>query len=182
MRARQILRPPSQFVWIPELKRGVLRISGSDALVAASGWTRFWMAGLVPVAQSGTSPDLVRSATFRAAMEGVWVPASLLPQQGVAWEQTGENEARIRIKSVNPGIVLEMTLAPSGAIEKIVGQRWSNANPDQQFRLQPFGGTVAASAMFGGYRIPSRLSVGNHFGKDEYLPFFQAEIERATYL
>jgi hypothetical protein len=182
MRARQILRPPSQFVWIPDLRSGIVRISGSDALVAGKAWTRFWMAGMVPVARSRTSPDLVRSAIFRSTMEGVWAPASLLPQQGVAWEQTGPDKARVRVQSVEPEIVLEMTLAPSGAIEEIVGQRWTNANPEQQFRLQPFGGTIEGNATFQGYTIPSRLKVGNHFGKDDYLPFFQAEITSATYV
>jgi hypothetical protein len=114
-------------------------------------------------------------------MEGVWVPASLLPQNGVVWEQAGPHNARIRVQRVAPEILLEMTLDSSGAVREIVGQRWSNANHEEVFRLQPFGGTVEADATFEGYTIPSKLSVGNHYGTDDYLPFFQAEIRNARY-
>jgi hypothetical protein len=181
MEARQILHPPSEFVWMPILRNGMMSISGADMLSRGSASTRFWLSGLIPVASERTSPDLVRSAIFRSAMEGVWVPASLLPQNGVAWEQIGPDIARVRIQRTDPEIVLEMSLGPDGALREIVGQRWSNANPQNVFRLQPFGGTMDEEATFGGYTIPVKLSVGNHFGRDEYLPFFQAEVVQATF-
>jgi hypothetical protein len=181
MEARQILHPPSEFVWIPQMQSGAMRISGSDALVAGSAWTRFWLLGLIPVANEKSSPDLLRSAIFRSTMEGVWVPASLLPQNGVVWEQAGPDKARIRVQRVAPEIVLEMTLDASGAVREILGQRWSNANPKKSFRLQPFGGTIEADATFEGYTIPSKIRVGNHYGTTDYLPFFQAEIASARY-
>jgi hypothetical protein len=158
-----------------------MRLSGSDALVAGSAWTRFWLHSLIPVANTKSSPDLLRSAVFRSTMEGVWVPASLLPQNGVVWEQAGPDKARIRVQRVAPEIVLEMTLDPSGAVREIVGQRWSNANQEKVFRFQPFGGRIEADATFEGYTIPSKLSVGNHYGTNDYLPFFQAEISNARY-
>jgi hypothetical protein len=181
MNARQILRPPTEFVWIPQMKSGFINISGSDALVAGSAWTRFWLFGLFPVAEARSSPDLVRSAVFRSAMEAVWVPASLLPQQGVKWEQIGPDTARVHIKSVSPALDLEITLGPTGSITEIVGQRWSNANPEKIFRYQPFGGTVQEEGTFDGYTIPSVMSVGNNYGTDDYLPFFQAKLTRVKY-
>ena len=181
MTARQVLRPPFEFVWMPKLTSGPMSISGSDGLVDGRAWTRFWLMGMVPVANAATSPDMVRSASFRAATEGLWVPASFLPQNGVEWEQSGPDKARLTINRVDPSITLELTLAPNGAVTEIVGQRWSDANADRQFRLQPFGGTIAAEATFGGYTVPSRLSIGNHYGTDEFLPFFQAEITSAVY-
>lgn len=60
--------------------------------------------------------------------------------------------------------------------------RWSDANPEKRFRLQPFGGTADAEATFGGFTIPSRLNVGNHNGTDDYLPFFQAKVVSARHL
>lgn len=181
MNARQVLRPPFEFVWMPVLKSGPMTITGSDALADGRAWTRFWINGLVPVANVGSSPDLVRSASFRAATEGIWVPASLLPQNGVKWEQTGKDRARVTVTAVKPAIILDLTLSSDGAVREIVGQRWSNANAGKEFRLQPFGGTVEAEASFGGYTIPSRVSVGNHYGTGDYLPFFQAEIVRASF-
>ena len=182
MKARQILRPPRDFVWIPTMQSGFLRISGFDALVAKSAWTRFWLFGLIPVANAQTSADLVRSARFRSAMEGVWVPTSLLPQNGAQWDQLGPDQARIRLQKVYPEVVLDLTLGKDGSVREVIGQRWSNANPEQVFRLQPFGGTISSEATFGGYTIPSALRVGNHFGTDDFLPFFQVEVTRADYL
>jgi hypothetical protein len=182
MEARQILHPPFEFVWIPEMRSGVMRISGADALVQGAAWTRFWLLGLVPLANARTSPDLVRSATFRSTMEGVWAPASLLPQNGVRWEQVSASRARVRIQRVDPEIVLDLVIGTHGELLEIVGQRWSNANPQQTFRLQSFGGSIQKERRFGGFTIPSRLKVGNHYGTDDYLPFFQAEIVSADYL
>lgn len=182
MRARQILHPPSQFVWIADLRSGAMRISGSDGLMEGSAWTRFWLMGLIPVAKARSSPDLVRSATFRSTVESIWAPANLLPQNGVVWEQTGDNAARLRFESVAPQIHLDLILGREGALREVVGQRWSNANPAKVFRPQPFGGTIQDHAQFGGYRIPSRLAVGNHFGTEDYLPFFQARISKAVFL
>ena len=181
MTAQQILRPPFEFVWMPVLTSGVMTITGSDALVAERAWTRFWLAGLVPVANEQTSSDMLRSAQFRAATEGVWLPASLLPQRGVRWQQEGSDQALLTFASVQPAIRLRLTLASDGAVREIVGQRWSNANSGRIFKLQPFGGTVLDEARFGGFTIPSRLHVGNHYGTAEYLPFFQAEIVDARY-
>lgn len=182
MTARQALRGPDQFIWLPRLRCGPISIVGSDALVGGDAWTRFWLLGLVPVAQEQTSPNLVRSAQFRAAVEsGLWLPTNLLPENGVNWEQIGPNEAEISFLRLEPQIVLRLTLSGNGAVKRVVGQRWSNANSERVFRLQPFGGTVSNERSFDGLTIPARVSVGNHYGTDEYLPFFQATITRAVF-
>jgi hypothetical protein len=94
--------------------------------------------------------------------------------------QTGANTARLRIQGTDPEIVLELTLGADGAVREIAGQRWSNANPENIFRLQPFGGTVSAERGFEGYTIPSSLEVGNHFGTSDYLPFFRVQVVSAS--
>ncbi|MHA6731662.1 DUF6544 family protein [Devosia sp. A369] len=180
MTARQILAPPTEFIWIPSMQLGVMQISGSDALVEGTGWTRFWINGLVPVVKLQATPNLNRSALTRAAMEAIWVPASLLPSNGVTWEQIGPNTARLAFKTgIEP---VDMTLGPDGRVLEVVTMRWSDANPEKIFRLQPFGGTMEAESTFEGFTIPSVVKVGNHFGTDEYLPFFQAQITAAEYL
>ncbi|KKB86797.1 hypothetical protein VW29_00630 [Devosia limi DSM 17137] len=180
MTAYQVLAPPSEFVWVPSMRSGLLRITGSDALVEGEGWTRFWINSLVPVVNQGASPDLNRSALTRAAMEAIWVPASLLPENGAAWEQTGPNTARVTFSTgVEP---VGITLAVDGKVVEIVSMRWSNENADKVFRLQRFGGAVEAEASFGGYTIPSRVKMGNHYGTENYLPFFQVAVTEAQYL
>lgn len=180
MTAHQVLAPPSEFVWVPVMRSGVMSISGSDALVQGVGWTRFWINGLVPVVNLQVSPDLNRSAQARAALESVWAPASLLPAHGVAWEQTGPNTARLTFATgVEP---VDLTLAADGRVLEVVTMRWSDVNADKTFRLQPFAGTMEAEQTFGGYTIPSELKVGNLYGSSDYLPFFQARITAADFL
>lgn len=180
MDARQVLAPPSAFVWMAVMRSGLMRISGSDVLVEGQAWTRFWMNGLIPAADARSSPDIVRSARARAAMEAIWVPASLLPSNEVKWEQTGPDMARLRFQTgIEP---VDLTLDADGCVKRIVTMRWSDANPEKVFRLQPFGGTVESEARFDGFTIPSELMVGNHFGTDAYLPFFQARVRTAEYL
>ena len=182
MVARQALRPPEQFVWIPRLRSGTMVITGSDALVSGRAWTRFWLLGLIPVANVPTSADLVRSAHFRAAVESaVWLPPSLLPENGVEWRQMAPDQARVVLRKYSPELVLNLTLDSDGAVREVVGQRWSNANPEMRFQLQPFGGTMTAEATFQGLTVPSEMAVGNHYGTDDYLPFFQARITHARY-
>jgi hypothetical protein len=181
MTARQILRPPFEFVWMPRLSSGPMRITGSDALVDGTAWTCFFLAGIVPVADVRSSPDLVRSAAFRSAVEGIWAPASLLPERGVRWEQIGKDCARLTFTRTVPPIAIELTLNADGTVREVAGQRWSNANPERRFRLQPFGGTILESATFGGFTIPAEVQVGNHYGTADYLPFFQARIVGARF-
>lgn len=180
MNAIQVLVPPSEFVWMPTMKSGPIRISGSDALVAGAAWTRFWINSFVPVVNVSSSFDLVRSALARSAMEAVWAPASLLPSNGVRWEQAGPDLARLHLSTgIEP---VDICLDADGRVTEISTMRWSDANPDKIFRLQPFGGVVEAEAEFAGFTIPSRISVGNHFGTENFLPFFQARVTTAEYL
>lgn len=55
-------------------------------------------------------------------------------------------------------------------------QRWSNANPEKQHRLQPFGGYLSEFRTFDGFRLPTHVEAGNHFETDQYFPFFVADV------
>jgi len=180
MAASQVLAPPDQFVWIPRMVSGPIEITGSDGLADGEAWTRFWLNRILPVVNLKGGSDLARSALTRSAMEAIWSPASLLPQYGPAWEQTGPDTARVTFDTgIEP---IELSLSPDGAVREVVTMRWSDANADRAFRLQPFGGTIEAEATFEGFTIPSRVRVGNHFGTDDYLAFFRAEIIGADFL
>lgn len=55
-------------------------------------------------------------------------------------------------------------------------QRWSNANPEKQHRLQSFGGYPSEFRTFDGFRLPTHVEAGNHFETDQYFPFFVADV------
>jgi hypothetical protein len=187
LRARQILAPPARgFVWQAEIGAGVMRVVGSDGLLRhpdgrCDSWTRFWLHGLVPLARVGANPDHCRAAATRAMLESVWVPASLLPQHGARWEPTGPDSAVVRFADVTGIEPLHLHLRDDGTLATVHALRWSDANPDKAYRLQPFGGTVLESAAIDGFTLPVRVEMGNHFGTADYAPFFQARITAAAF-
>lgn len=171
--ARQILAPPYGFVW--RLRAGA--ISGSDGATLETSWTRFWLFGLVPVVRTAGDPDHRRSALGRLVAEGAfWAPASLLPGQHVRWEEGGADVARAIIIHGGLEQAVDIALAADGQPRSVVIQRWSNANDDRTYRLQPFGGYLSGFRDFGSYRLPTRIEGGNRFGTDAYFPFFKADI------
>ncbi|HEX2560262.1 DUF6544 family protein [Phenylobacterium sp.] len=182
MRAREILAPPRGFVWLPAIGSGLMTFSGSDGLLHGQAWTRFWALGLIPVARASGGDDLARSAAARLFSEAaLWSPASMLPGPHVRWEAVDVDTARVVFQRPREPYAIDLTVAPDGRPLSFVMQRWSNANADKVFRSQPFGGTFAATRQFGDYTIPSRVSVGNHFGTDAYFPFFEATVTEARF-
>lgn len=186
MQARQILAPPGRgFVWQARIGEGLMRLAGSDGYLRNQGseesWTKFWLAGLVPLARIGGGPDHPRAAATRAMLEAIWVPATLLPQFGAEWRQTGPDSAEIRFADTPDLPPVHLTFDAQGDIVGIMALRWSDANPDRTYRLQPFGGRMLATAVFQGFRIPVTVELGNLWGTPDYAPFFQATLASAAW-
>jgi len=173
MTAAQTLALPHGFIWKMQAAKGLLRMSGSDT----ESWTRFWLTGLIPVARFGGTPDHRRSAFGRYAAEAVfWTPAALLPGPGVRWEALDEDTARVVISHDGMVQAVDVTVAGDGSPSQVSFLRWSNANPEKVFRLQPFGGYLSEYRDFGGFRLPTHVEAGNFFGTEEYFPFFIVDV------
>lgn len=172
MAARQILALPEGFVWAMRT-RGGIPISGSDS----GGWTRFRIFGLIPVARLGGDIDHTRSAFGRYAAEAViWSPAAVLPGPGITWEGVAESTARVTLRHGDLTQAVDVTVDAEGRPVTVSFQRWSNANPDKRYRLQPFGATLTDFRDVGGYRLAFQVEAGNLFGTEEYFPFFIAQV------
>ncbi len=187
MSAREILCPPCGFIW--SLRCGA--ISGTEGILQGASWTRFWLLRLLPVARVG-GQDHLRSAFGRLVAESAfWAPASLLPGAGVTWEVLSANSARVTLTAgplmagplmAGPLMAgplqqsVEIHVDAQGAPERVIFQRWSNANRDQVYRLQPFGGELSGFQEFDGYRLPTRVIAGNHYGTPDYFPFFKVTV------
>ena len=173
MEAAQILAAPDGFVWQMRARRGPVAISGSDS----GSWTRFWLMGVAPVARTGGSADHRRSAFGRLVAEAVfWTPAALLPGPGRHWEDLDATTTRVTVRQGNLEQAVDVTVDPDGRPVQVMLMRWSDANADKTFRLQPFGGTLTDFRRFGGFMLPTRVEAGNFFGTDAYFPFFIAEV------
>lgn len=181
MRAREILAPPHGFVWQASVGSGVLRFAGSDAYVDGEAWVRFSGLGVLPVARPRSTPDLVRSASARSMLEALWVPAALLPGNNVVWEAIDDRCARAVFTHRGNRFALDLRVEENGRPSSVVGQRWSNANPDRVYRFQPFGASVEAVGTFDGFTVPTCISAGNHFGTDAYFPFFRGQVVSVVY-
>ena len=114
-------------------------------------------------------------------LESVWAPASLLPQFGARWRQTGPDTAEIGFPETRGIEPMQIRLDADGRPVEIVALRWSDANPDKTWRLQPFGGRMLETARVEGFLIPVRVELGNLFGTQDYAPFFLATITDARF-
>lgn len=181
LRARQILAPPDEFVWIASMSSGLLTFSGSDGLQGGHGWTRFWMYRALPLVQVAATANIDRSAAARPAIEAIWAPATLLPANGVRWEQIGPDLATATFVNQTLPITITLRIDADGALQEVWTERWSDENPEKEFRLQPFGAFIEDSKTFDGFTIPSRVSVGNHFGTEDFFPFFKVELTKVRH-
>lgn len=189
MRARQILAPPaSGFVWQADIGEGVMALSGSDGYRGPArqgdadlSWTKFWLHGVLPLARMGGSVDHARAAATRVMLEAVWTPAALLPQFGASWRQTGPDSAEVHFAQAPDLPPMHLVLAGDGEVREVWALRWTDANTDKVYRLQPFGGRVLDSGEFQGFRVPVQVEMGNLWGTPAFTPFFLATTNRVEY-
>ncbi|MFP7674082.1 DUF6544 family protein [Marivita sp. S0852] len=178
MRATQVLAVPHGFVWKMSGGSGAMRMAGSDS----GAWTRFWLGGLVPVARFGGNPDHRRAAFGRYVAEAVfWTPAAVLPGPNVSWKPVSANAARMTMRHNGMEQSADVTVAADGQPLHVSFMRWSDANADTVYRLQPFGGYLSQFDDVAGFRLPTHFEAGNHFGTEDYFPFFIADVTNITF-
>jgi hypothetical protein len=177
MTARQILAAPYGLVWQLQAGKGAMRIKGSDAMVVDRSWTRFWLLGCIPVVRAGGDPDHLRSSFGRVVAEAAfWSPAFLLPRRGVEWTRLDDDTARVTVTHGSLVQSADVRVNAKGQPVWVTMSRWTNANPEKVWRVQPFGGEVSDFRMVSGYRVPFRVDGGNFFGTPDYFPFYRARV------
>jgi hypothetical protein len=135
----------------------------------------------VPIVRAADTADIVRSAAARGVAEAaLWVPAALLPGEGVAWEPVDTGRTRAVVTHAGLRQEIELDVAEDGRLLSLRMLRWSNANREGVFRLQPFGGTVLDHGSFEGVTVATRVEAGNLFGTEDYFPFFRVRVLRLS--
>ena len=178
MTAEQVLAVPEGFVWKMAARTDHLGLSGSDS----ARWTRFWMGGLLPVARAGGDSDHARSAFGRYAAEAViWTPAAVLPGPNVTWEAMDDDRAAVTIRQGDQVQRVEVTVAEDGRPTQVVFPRWSNANPEKTYQIQPFGGFLSDHREVQGFRVAMHVEAGNFFGTEAYFPFFIVDVDSIAF-
>jgi hypothetical protein len=183
MGARQMLCPPHGLVWRVKVGQGLMHVVGSDGIEEDSSWSRFWLFGLLPLARAGRNRDHLRAAFGRVVGEAAfWAPAALLPQNGVTWEATDENTARATVAYRGLTQTLDIRVDAEGRPISVLIPRWTDANADKVFRVQPFGGFLSEFRAFQGFMLPTRVEAGNFFGTRDYFPFYKARVRAIRFL
>lgn len=178
MQATQILAPPHGLVWKLKAGRNLLRISGSDGINGTTSWVRFWLFNVLPIVRAGGSHDHARSAFGRVVAEAAfWAPAALLVGKNVTWSAVSDNIARATVTHNAMVQTVDITVAEDGRPDMVIIPRWSDANPERAFQVQPFGGYLSDFREFEGFMLPTRVEGGNFVGSSEYFPFYKAIVD-----
>ncbi|GAA4733817.1 hypothetical protein GCM10023328_11640 [Modestobacter marinus] len=177
--ARQVLAPPSGFIWAARARVAGLPVTGFDRYSGATGEMGWRLLGLLPV-MSSSGPDVSLSAAGRLAGEAVLVPTMF---QHARWEACAEPDTVVMAWRLANGVErTRLRVGADGRLLEAVLQRWGN--PDgAPFGRYPFGVSIDEEATFAGVRVPSVLRAGWWWGTDRQTDgeFFRARIVSATF-
>ena len=180
MQAKEIISASAGFVWQADIGKGAFKFSGADYHNRGEGRTKFSLWGLIPLVDA-QNDNIDRSSGGRFAVEYVWLPSALLPQNDVAWQAIDKNTIQANFQLDDEPITLTLNINDDGKLLSVSLLRWSNSTEDKSWQYIPFGGKVEAEATFDGYTVPTQLNVGYWFGTDKYWAFFQATVSRAEF-
>ena len=153
--AEEVIAPRRGFVWKAEIRMGRLLLKGADYYADGRARVRFGLFGLIPLVRA-CGPGVSRSARGRLAVESVWVPSGLLPQQGVTWEAVDETHAKATFTIDGEELSLTLEIDHEGHLREVVLPRW---NEDEGEYL-PFAAVITEEHEFDGYTIPTAISAG----------------------
>jgi hypothetical protein len=168
------------FRWDARIGRLGVSFVGADTYAHGRGRTWFRLWDRIPIVRAG-GPDVSRSARGRLAIESIWCPASLLPQRGVTWEAIDAWTARATLTIDGQAIPLTLTIGARGNLQSVKIDRWGNLTPDGHYAAIPFGAEIFVEQTFGGYTVPSYLSVNWWHDTDQEFQFFTARVTQARY-
>ncbi len=178
MEAIQILAPPEGFIWSARTSGGLMRIRGFDRFSNGEGEMRWKLFGVIPVVRA-RGADVTRSAAARLAMEGLLVPAWLVPRgdapSGVRWEGVDDTHARYRVVIGGEEVVTTVAIDEEGRPLRAWAERWNEG------RYERFGVEFSGEIRSGGYRIPARVQAGWRLGEPDEFRFFDAVITELRY-
>ncbi len=177
--ARQILRPPTGFIWAASARVARLPVVGFDRYSNNSGEMRWRLLGLVPVLTAGGS-DVTRSAGGRLAAEGLALLPTSFPTATGTTETTDTAVATMTISGAEESV--RLCVGPRGELREVLLQRWGN--PDgHPYGRYPFGVTVHSERSVGGITIPATFTAGWWHGSDRQADgeFFRATITAAVF-
>lgn len=179
MQAKELLSRRG-FIWQATIGRGLSQFQGADYYYERRGRMQFALGGLLPIVDVQTA-DTARSAIGRLAVEWMWLPTALLPQQGVEWRVIDDNLLEAQLTIDDESVQLTFQIDAAGRLLAGSVLRWGDQTVDRHWDYLPMGGHCDAERTFDGLTIPTRVGVGWHFGTEQFFEFFQATIDQADF-
>ena len=168
LEATQILSPQKGFVWRAKIRKGLIHFREIDHYHEGSGRIAFRAFRILPVL-SAAGDDGAKSAVGRLVMDSVLLPVGLLPQQGVKWEASDAEHAKVTCTVKDEKVTLMLGINAEGALRDVVMERWGDFTDDGKYDYVPFGMVVDEEKSFNGYTIPSKIRGGWWYGTDKYV-------------
>lgn len=163
-----------QFEWTAKVPvRGLPLLEVTDRYRNGAGGTAGRVLGRFR-AFADESPDAVRSAAMRAAMEGTLAPATLLPDRGVQWRAESDDSVVFSRPGSPEASEIRLRIDRAGRPREVSAMRWRTG--DGEPRYQPFGCVFDSVTRFGSLTAPDRIHAGWGFGTPDFKPFFRATI------
>jgi hypothetical protein len=111
---------PAGFVWDARIRMvPLVSVHVRDSFLQGAGSMQAAVAALVPLVNQRGGPDLNAGALQRYLAEATWLPASLLPRHGVAWESIDPLRARATLSEGGTCVSLEFTFDGQGEVTEV---------------------------------------------------------------
>ncbi|HKV10765.1 MAG TPA: DUF6544 family protein [Thermoanaerobaculia bacterium] len=171
---------PPGFLWDAKIRMAPLTtVRVRDSYVDGTGGMLGKIAGLIPVVDQSGSPEIASGALQRYLAEAVWLPAALLPENGVTWEAIDADSARATLTHAGTTISLVFRFGENGEIvSTYTPGRFRDVNGKGV--LTPWEGTHRRYEEIGGVKVPSEGEVAWILPEGR-LTYWRGRIVRAEY-
>jgi hypothetical protein len=179
--AEQVNRIDGRLLWTATIRQSGMPITGFDSLIGGEARMNWRLFGFIPIANAD-GDDVTQSGIGRYQGEAVWLP-SLLCDSSVTWESSGPNQVTANLSTLGRNTRLSLTIDGDGRLEQLAFLRWGNPN-GSDFHNEDYGAVIEEERTFGGYTVPSKLTVGWYFGTGRFKSegeYFRATIDSAQF-
>lgn len=161
-RARQRMSLRGGFVWSARTRLFGLPVRGFDRFTDGTAQMEWRAAGGLTL-MSATGTEVSLSAAGRHAAEVLSaLPAVALDRQ-VTWDEVDGNRVTAEVPVGDHGARITLTIGARGELRQLQLLRWGKP-VDEAYGLHRFGAMFDGEAWFGGYRLPTMVTAGWHFG------------------
>jgi hypothetical protein len=142
------------FVWDARCRMAPLvSIRIRDSYIGGAGASEAGLAGLIPFGRQRDTPEVAAASLVRYLAEAAWIPAALLPDEGITWTAVDHTTARATLTDLETTVSIDVQLGEHGGIERISTMRYRDVNGS--LVLTPWIGYFRDYAWTQGLMIPS---------------------------